>query len=263
MREEWNDKEMILTLYIYLTHKSEDLNKTSNFLIDFCNRLNKYTGNNRSVASIGMRISNYKSVDPSYNKIGLSNGGKRVLEFWNRYHDNFELMEEMYTDFVNSTFKVVSSQEFQEFEKLTHEYKSLNGIEDKDAFVNAMYNIRNGSIQRVFRDNLFIEFNQKCALCGVNRRELLKSSHILPYSKCKNKWDMANHNNGLLLCANHDALFDKRLISFEEDGRIIISKKVEKFLYQDLNINQDLTLDKKYLNDERLKFLKLHRNLMK
>ena len=35
-----------------------------------------------------------------------------------------------------------------------------------------------------------------------------------------------NPGNGLLLSPNLDALFDKYLISFEEDGNILISNKI-------------------------------------
>ena len=84
MRKKWTDKEMILTLYIYLTHNQIELHKYSPFLVEFCQRLNSYTGNNRTPASIEMRISNYKSVDPKYSKVGLPNGGENVLKIWNK-----------------------------------------------------------------------------------------------------------------------------------------------------------------------------------
>ena len=35
----------------------------------------------RTTSSIEMRISNYKSVDPNYLKIGLDNGGKKLRKF--------------------------------------------------------------------------------------------------------------------------------------------------------------------------------------
>lgn len=68
-------------IYIYLTHNHDELYKNSKFLINFCERLNRYTGNMRTTSSIEMRISNYKSVDPNYLKIGLDNGGKKLRKF--------------------------------------------------------------------------------------------------------------------------------------------------------------------------------------
>lgn len=262
MRQKWTDDEMILTLYIYLTHNPEELHKNSRFLIDFCDRLNKYTGNKRTPSSIEMRISNYKSVDPNYKKVGLSNGGKHVKEFWNKYYNQIEIMTKKYTEFVNRTYTEITSESLNELEIISKEIKVFN-IDNVDSYIESVINIRNGSIQKVFRNNLIIEFNQKCAICNINKKDILISSHIIPYSKCKNKKDMINHNNGLLLCPNHDALFDSKLISFDQNGKIIISKSIEKKIYKDLNINKEMFLDKKYLNDERLKYLEVHNEMMK
>ncbi len=262
MKNKWEHDEMVLTLYIYLTHNPEELHKYSSFMIDFCNRLNIYTGKNFTTSSIEMRISNYKSVDPNYHKIGLANGGKSVKEFWDKYNDKIDYMCELYEKFVNSTYKQINEESVKELDEIEKEYTLLN-IGDKDGYIESVINIRNGAIQKVFRDNLIIEFNQKCAICGINNRGLLISSHILPYSKCINKEDMINHNNGLLLCPNHDALFDKKLISFDDDGKIIINPLIDKQLYKDLNISDNIYLKKCYLNVERLAFLKLHRSMMK
>ena len=262
MREKWTDEEMILTLYIYLTHDSEDLHKYSKFLIDFTDKLNEFTGNKRTPSSIEMRISNYKSVDPNYYKTGLANGGKSVKYFWDKYNNQIVLMEKLYLNFFDKTKLIIdeeSKKELDEIEK-TAEYKNIN-IDDKDGYIETMINLRNGAIQRIFRQNLLVEFNNKCALCDINNRSILISSHILPYSKCIKKEDMINHNNGLLLCPNHDALFDKKLITFNDDGKIIISKNIDKRLYGDLNLNTETYINKKYLNYERLYFLKKHYEL--
>lgn len=259
MREQWTKEEMILTLYIYLTHDSEELHKSSNFLIEFCDRLNKFTGLKRTPSSIEMRISNYKSVDPNYTKVGLANGGKSVLEYWEKYHQELKYMENLYSKFVNETFVETSEEAKQELIEIVNqlEYKTVD-IEGKDSYIESVINMRNGEIQKIFKNNLNVEFNQKCALCNIKQKNLLIGSHILPYSKCKDKTDMINHYNGLLLCPNHDALFDKKLITFDEDGKIIISCKIDKNIYKDLNINPNMFLEKKYLTSERIEFLKEH-----
>ncbi|MEW9674148.1 HNH endonuclease [Ammoniphilus sp. 3BR4] len=43
-------------------------------------------------------------------------------------------------------------------------------------------------------------------------------------------------NNGLLLCPNHDALFEKGLISFRDDGGIFVSPSVDDTFKIFLNI---------------------------
>ena len=96
------------------------------------------------------------------------------------------------------------------------------------------------------------------SLCDINDEMLLRASHIIRYSDCENKADRYRSYNGLLLCAGHDALFDKHLISFDENGLIMISKKLDKKLYELLNIDNELRIEKKYIYAERIKSLKCH-----
>ena len=53
--------------------------------------------------------------------------------------------------------------------------------------------------------------------------ELLVASHIKPWSisDANEKLDI---HNGLLMCPNHDKLFDRGYISFDDTGRILISE---------------------------------------
>lgn len=81
--------------------------------------------------------------------------------------------------------------------------------------------------QDQFRQGLIQKFNGKCCLCGVTNEKLLIASHIKPWSRCEpsEKLDL---ENGLLLCPNHDKLFDLGYISFQEDGQITISDKLDE-----------------------------------
>ncbi|KJF26847.1 hypothetical protein TZ02_11620 [Clostridium aceticum] len=60
----------------------------------------------------------------------------------------------------------------------------------------------------------------------------------------------------MLLCPTHDALFDKGFISFNDDGSIYISNKIDKREYELLNINKDIKLNFKR---EQLPYIKWHR----
>ena len=103
------------------------------------------------------------------------------------------------------------------------------------------------------------EFNGKCALCAVSKKELLIASHILPYHKCPSVNEMIDKNNGLLLCITHDALFDKKYISFDQRGKIIISNEIDKKMYELLNINENVSLDSKFLTDLRIRYIATHK----
>ena len=109
--------------------------------------------------------------------------------------------------------------------------------------------------QGKYRQNL-IELWGKCAVSGCKRIELLIASHIKPWSKSSDR-EKLDLYNGLLLLPNYDKLFDKGLISFEDDGRIIISPLIEKEEYKILGINPDDKLfnlypeNKPYLEEHR------------
>lgn len=143
---------------------------------------------------------------------------------------------------------------------------AINEINDTDidinGYIETQINIRNSIIQKRFRDNLMVEFNGKCAICDINKKELLRASHILPYSKCPTVNEMVDYNNGLLLCVLHDELFDKGYISFDYyTGKIKIASEdiINKRLYRLLNINENIKLDQKFITLKRTKYLATHK----
>ena len=66
----------------------------------------------------------------------------------------------------------------------------------------------------------------KCALCGLSDERFLIASHIKPWSESTNT-ERLDLDNVLLLCPHHDAVFDKGYIAFDEDGKLIISNKLD------------------------------------
>lgn len=76
-----------------------------------------------------------------------------------------------------------------------------------------------------FRQELEREFQERCAVTGLHRQELLRASHILAWRDSTNL-QRIDPNNGLLLSANLDALFDKHLITFDRRGRVRVSSSI-------------------------------------
>jgi hypothetical protein len=69
---------------------------------------------------------------------------------------------------------------------------------------------------------------QKWGGCSVTRcsvNEVLRASHIKPW-KAASDQERVDPNNGLLLTATLDALFDRGLISFENKGNMIVSSRL-------------------------------------
>lgn len=80
--------------------------------------------------------------------------------------------------------------------------------------------------QDIFRDILLDIYGSKCCLTGLEIPEVLRASHIIPWAECEEtRLDPAN---GLCLSATYDAAFDKHLISFDEDYRLILSPVIKE-----------------------------------
>ena len=86
--------------------------------------------------------------------------------------------------------------------------------------------------------------------------DILVASHIKPWNESSNE-EKLDPYNGLLLLPNYDKLFDKHLISFDDDGRIIISPQIKKEEYKKLGISANDKLSNVF--DKNKPYLKIHR----
>ena len=160
----------------------------------------------------------------------------------------------------NKTYRLDITERhlISEYEK---EEKILNRLADKygiEGNRTVSTRVRLSQAQLIFKERLKREHGSFCWLCGIKNDNLLLASHIKDSSLC-NIYDKAKNNNGLLLCAQHDKLFDSGLISFEyETGKVMISKSLTKDDRKLSNISEDMRLQDKLMTDERRNFLKWH-----
>ena len=125
---------------------------------------------------------------------------------------------------------------------------SLIGKE-KEVIIKARVN------QGHYREMLLRKY-KKCCLCGLSDSRMLIASHIKPWSKSEAN-EKVDIYNGLLLCPNHDKVFDNGLITFDSNGSIIIS---EQLSYNDrllLNLKEDMKIT---FNEKSAKYMIYHRN---
>jgi putative restriction endonuclease len=95
-----------------------------------------------------------------------------------------------------------------------------------------------------------------CAVTGCSVGEVLRASHIKPW-KYSNNHERLDRNNGLLLTATLDVLFDRGLISFDDDGALITSPRLRDDQVQHLLTAQPKL--QKGLSLQQKKYLKVHR----
>lgn len=87
-----------------------------------------------------------------------------------------------------------------------------------------LYDARRG--QGKYRKDLEDIFGARCVVSGLQLRAVLRASHILAWSLCSSCEQKLDPNNGLLLAANLDALFDRYLITFATDGELLQSPRI-------------------------------------
>ena len=109
--------------------------------------------------------------------------------------------------------------------------------------------------QGKFRDDLRKRWDDACAVTGLRVLEVLKASHIHPWKHSTND-ERLDPANGLLLEANLDSLFDKYLISFQDDGQMIIVTNIKDDERRLLRLPGRL---RKSLNSDEKCYLAKHR----
>lgn len=79
--------------------------------------------------------------------------------------------------------------------------------------------------QDIFRGALMDYWGGRCPITGIADPALLRASHIVPWAECDDSRRLDVHN-GLLLSALWDAAFDAGLISFADEGSVLVSPEL-------------------------------------
>lgn len=150
---------------------------------------------------------------------------------------------------ITNKEEICNSAVIEKAKKIEEEIISLN-VEgtSKKAIVNARVN------QGIFRDLLLKRYS-RCCLCGVENHTLLIASHIKPWAESEPK-EKLDVDNGFLMCPNHDRIFDKGYITFDDDGKIIISDRLTENDRVFLNVDGRMHIE---LTESNKKYLKFHR----
>lgn len=119
--------------------------------------------------------------------------------------------------------------------------------------------------QSYFRKMVLANYANKCCVSGLNIPQLLRASHIVSWAEnVKHRMDP---ENGLCLSATYDAAFDKHLISFDDDYRMIVSKEIKDYYTNEVANEyfgkyegKSIILPERFMPSKKL--LEKHRNLM-
>lgn len=226
---------------------------------------------NKIVGSYGHKICDKLGIDKFYVGGGDIIREEGTVRYWVAVFDGEDLMlsnEKTRCDWIIKDEMLQAIAELKSEKVMFFDLKARtvsqirNMIREEEDYINfsaeereAIVKVRVG--QSKFKKNLKKRYNNRCCLCDLSVDSLLVASHIKEWSVSSPE-GKADVNNGLLLCPNHDALFDRHLISFDENGNILINKKITSTEMSKLNINNDMKIA---VSERMIQYMNYHRKI--
>lgn len=209
MANNWQEDELLLTLHLYCRTAFGKLHQTNPEIIKLANIIG------RTPSAVAMKACNFASLDPALAQKGLAGASKADRALWDAFMHNAtevaEKAEALYETRVLPTEPITPETE----KPLTFPTGPTETIRE----------VKVRRVQRFFRQTVLESYNNRCAISGLAIPELLVASHIIPWADDESR--RADPTNGIALNALYDKAFDRHLISFDEDFRLVLSEKIK------------------------------------
>ena len=209
----WTKPQLILALNLYLKLPFGKLHSKTPEIIHLANLIGRTPG------AVAMRLTNFASVDPYHQKRGikgLEGGYKQVKPIWDEFEEDRE-------QFIFESEKLLASYENRPLEsKYKDSLKNISGILGETRLSQVKTRVN----QRVFRELVLANYENRCAVSGINISKLLIASHIIPWAE--NAKERLNPENGICLSPLYDKAFDDGFMGIDNKYKILISKRFEK-----------------------------------
>lgn len=111
--------------------------------------------------------------------------------------------------------------------------------------------------QGLFRDRVS-KIEQRCRITGVDNPVHLVASHCKPWRDATNE-ERLNGENGLLLTPSIDHLFDRGFISFEDNGRLLVSPVAQRESLRRMGVETQTAVNVGSFSQGQRRFLDFHR----
>lgn len=216
----WTQMELMIAMNLYCKLPFGQLDHRNPFIIVVAQKLS------RTPSSLSMKLCNLASLDPRQQARGIkglgssSKGDKEIWDLfnsdWERYgvesEENLQSLLAMPTDIEPAISTLTKKTQKQSAIKMP-KYTPSGPTETETTA-----KVRLG--QRFFRQSVLASYNSRCCITGNPIPELLVASHILPWGN--HPEHRLNPKNGLCLAQTQDAAFDRGLITFDEDYRLVL-----------------------------------------
>ena len=217
MRNIWTRDELILTLSVYFQLPFGRLNHSTPEVKELA-RLIGRTDN-----SAALRLVNFAACDPyiiNSGRKGMPAGIPVCKPIWDEFANDKERLfceaQRIKADFLNKTIE----------ETLNITEKELEGKE-KEVVIKQRVN------QSIFRTMVLANYEDRCAITGINIPDLLVAGHIIPWAESTPQQKLSPEN-GICLSSLYDKAFDKGLITISpDDYTIVLSSALREYETQE------------------------------
>lgn len=249
MANNWQEDELLLTLHLYCRTPFGKLHQTNPEIVQLANIIG------RTPSAVAMKACNFASLDPALAQKGLAGASKADRALWDAFMQNStdiaEKAEALYETRVLPTEPITPETE----KPLVFPTGPTETIRE----------VKVRRVQRFFRQTVLESYNNRCAISGLAIPELLVASHIIPWAEDESR--RADPTNGIALNALYDKAFDRHLISFDEDFRVVLSPKIKEKPTDDIIQDYFLRyegkkLDMPYRFYPDVRIIKMHRERM-
>jgi len=247
-RKNWSRKELVAAFNLYLQIPFGQIHQSNPKIISLAKSID------RTPSAVGLKLSNFASFDPILQARGIKgmkNAAKADREIFHEFYTNQE-------DLAFESEKVIATLENTSIEEKHKEnLPNLNLIQGKDrsSYIKARVN------QHFFRSVVLSNYHTTCAITGISIPTLLIASHIKPWAI--DKRNRLNPANGICLSALYDKAFDRGLITFDNEFKIVLSSNIKEYSTHEFYekhfgdfINTKMKLPEKYLPN--IEFLEWH-----
>lgn len=212
-RRLWSRNEFILALNLYYKLPFGKLHTRTKEVQELAALIG------RSVNSVAIRLTNFAACDPyiiNSGRKGMSAGKDQCQPYWDEFANDREKLLFESERILASLQGTTIEQKFRDSLKDINDYAGEEKIREVATRVN----------QSIFREKILSNYDYRCALTGIDIKQLLVASHIIPWSK--NKEERLNPANGICLSSLYDDAFDKGFIGFDKNYRVILSDKLQE-----------------------------------
>lgn len=217
LRKNWTRNELLVALNLYHKLTFGQLHARHPVIIALAEKLG------RGANSVAMKLCNLGSLDPALKLRGIKGlPGASALDrkMWTEFHAD---LNETVPASETALRVLFNADVRNDLEVLPKEgikvcmHPSFGPTE-----TTASVKLRLG--QEYFRDAVLNNFGGRCGVTELSVRELLVASHILPWGT--HVTERLNVRNGLCLSRLHDAAFDRGLIAFDDEFRLLLSPRL-------------------------------------